>query len=188
MMTGLGDAFDAWGLRLWREADLSHTGPAWVLEAVRDVTALGGVTLRVSITLVAVGMLAWLRLRREAIVLALTVAGGWAFNTALKWLFSRERPSLVPHLTEAGGHSFPSGHSFNSAAGFIATALAFAALSPHRGVRLTLIAGALMLSALIAFSRVMLGVHYPTDILAGWLGGTGWAFMASALLHRPQTG
>jgi undecaprenyl-diphosphatase len=92
---------------------------------------------------------------------------------------------IVPHLTEAGGQSFPSGHSFNSAVVYIAIALAFAAMSPRRSVRWTLIISAVVLSIAIALSRVWLGVHFPTDVAAGWLGGAGWAFLASALLHKP---
>ena len=81
--------------------------------------------------------------------------------------------------------SFPSGHSFNSAVVFIAIALAFAAMSPRQSVRLTLIGSAVVLTLLVAISRVWLGVHFPSDVAAGWLGGAAWAFTASALLHRP---
>jgi undecaprenyl-diphosphatase len=91
----------------------------------------------------------------------------------------------VPHLAEAGGNSFPSGHSFASAMIYIGMALAFASMSKRHSVRYTLVASAMVLSMLIAWSRVMLGVHYPSDVAAGWLGGAGWAFLAAALLYRP---
>ena len=64
-------------------------------------------------------------------------------------------------------------------------ALAFAAMTSRHSVRATIVASAMIVSLLIAFSRVWLGVHYPTDVIAGWLGGAGWAFAASALLYRP---
>jgi len=83
------------------------------------------------------------------------------------------------------GNSFPSGHSFNGAVVYIAMALAFAAISRRETVRATLIAGALAVSLIVAWSRVWLGVHWPSDVIAGWLGGAGWAFLASALLYRP---
>ena len=178
--------FDAAGLQLWRTgADLRPRGPAGLIEAVRDYTALGGVLLRHVFAVFAIVALLFLRLRREAVLFALTVIGGWAVNSALKDLVGRPRPAIVPHLMDAGGLSFPSGHSFNAAVVYIAMALAFAALSPRRAVRWTIVGTATALTLLVAFSRVWLGVHFPSDAIAGWLGGAGWAFLASAILHRP---
>ena len=104
---------------------------------------------------------------------------------ALRRFLGRPRPEIVPHLTEAGGASFPSGHAFNSAVVYIAIALAFATLSARESVRLTIIGVAIVLSLLVAWTRVWLGVHFPSDVTAGWLGGAGWAFLAAALLQRP---
>ena len=160
-------------------------GPALLLEIVRDLTALGGVFLRHLFAIAAVVALLFLKLRREAVLFAMTVAGGWIANTAVKVLVGRERPQIVPHLTEAGGDSFPSGHAFNSAVVYIAMALAFAALSRRHSVRYVLIGAAMVISALVGWSRVLLGVHYPSDVVAGWLGGAGWAFLAAALLYKP---
>ena len=103
----------------------------------------------------------------------------------IKTLVGRPRPEIVPHLTEAGGASFPSGHAFNSAVVYIGIALAFATLSARESVRLTIIGTAIVLSLFIAWTRVWLGVHFPSDVVAGWLGGAGWAFLAAALLQRP---
>ena len=179
-------SIDSAGLLFWRSgADLTPDGPPWLLEAVRDLTALGGVLLRNLVVLGSLAALLFLRLRREAVLLAATVLGGWLVNSLVKFVVGRPRPMIVPHLTEAGGQSFPSGHSFNSAVVYIAIALAFAAMSPRRSVRWTLVGTAIVLSIAIAISRVWLGVHFPTDVAAGWLGGAGWAFLASALLHRP---
>lgn len=184
--TGAVVGFDAAGLQLWRTgADLRPRGPGWLIEAVRDYTALGGVLLRHIFAVAAVVALLFLRLRREAVLFVLTVVGGWIVNSLVKGLVGRPRPVIVPHLTEAGGLSFPSGHSFNSAVVYIAMALAFAALSHRRDVRWTIVGTAMGLTLLVALSRVWLGVHFPSDAIAGWLGGAGWAFTASALLHRP---
>ena len=186
VLGGRAAGFDAAGLRLFRTGiDLHPRGAPWLTEAVRDYTALGGVLLRHLIAVAALVGLLFLRLRREATLLALTIVGGWVVNSGLKLLVGRPRPDLVPHLTEAGGLSFPSGHSFNSAVVFIAIALAFAALSPRRSVRATIVLAAMLLTLMVALSRVWLGVHYPSDAIAGWLGGAGWAFLASALLYRP---
>ena len=186
VLGGRSAEFDAAGLRLFRTGiDLHPRGAPWLSEAVRDYTALGGVLLRHIVAIGALVALLFLRLRREAMLLALTIVSGWAVNSAIKALVGRPRPELVSHLTEAGGSSFPSGHSFNSAVVYIAIALAFAALSPRQSVRATIVLAAMVLTGLIAFSRVWLGVHYPSDVIAGWLGGAGWAFAASALLYRP---
>ncbi|MFD2578597.1 phosphatase PAP2 family protein [Novosphingobium colocasiae] len=183
--TGHAETIDQLGLLFWRDATLAPSGPKWLLEAVRDVTGLGGVLLRNLFGLAAISALLFLRLRREAVLFALTVASGWLVNSLVKHLVGRARPEIVPHLTEAGGNSFPSGHSFNSAVVYIAMALAFAALSSRAAVRHTVICAALVVSLAIAWTRVWLGVHWPSDVIAGWLGGTGWAFLASAVLYRP---
>jgi undecaprenyl-diphosphatase len=185
-LTGRTVAVDALGLQLWRTGpDLAPRGPRWLLEAIRDLTAMGGILLRHLCVIGALTALLFLRLQREALVLAWTVLGGWLLNSAMKYLVARERPTIVPHLTEASGNSFPSGHSFNSAVVFLAIALAFAAMSARRSVRWTIIGSAIGLTWAISCSRVWLGVHFPSDVIAGWLGGAGWAFMAAALLDRP---
>ncbi len=181
--TGRSAALDSAGLLFWRHSDLTPRGPGFLLEAARDVTALGGVLLRNLIALGAVAALLFLRLRREAILLGSIVMLGWLLGWSLKMLIGRARPEIVPHLMHAGGASFPSGHSFNSAVVYIGIALAFAAMSQRASVRLTLITAAIVLSLAVAWSRVWLGVHFPTDVVAGWLGGAGWAFLAAALLQ-----
>lgn len=186
VLAGRTGGFDAFGLlAARREGDLQFAGTHLMLEMVRDTTALGGVLLRNLFAIAAVVALLFLSLRREAVLFALTVTGGWIANSALKGIVGRERPQIVPHLMEAGGESFPSGHSFNSAVVYIAMALAFASMSARHSVRYTLIGSAMVLSAMIAWSRVMLGVHFPSDVTAGWLGGAGWAFLAAALLYKP---
>ncbi len=183
---GRTGGFDEAGLTMFRSA--GHVDSPWhpkVIEAIRDVTAMGGVLLRNLFAIGAVVALLFLSLRREAVLFALTVSLGWLANTGLKQLVGRERPQIVTHLMEAGGESFPSGHSFNAAVVYIAMAIAFAALSRRHSVRYTLIGAAIVLSALVAWSRVLLGVHFPSDVTAGWLGGAGWAFLAAALLYKP---
>jgi undecaprenyl-diphosphatase len=182
----LTGGYDHWGLMLYRTgADYHPRGGSYLHEAIRDVTALGGVTLSTAMTVAAVVALLFLRLRREATLFAATVLFGWMVNNLMKWLVGRPRPQIVPHLTEAGGNSFPSGHSFASAMIYIGMAIAFASMSRRHSVRYTMIGSAMVASLLIAWSRVMLGVHFPSDVTAGWLGGAGWAFLAAALLYEP---
>jgi len=183
---GMTDSFDRAGLLLWRTgADLRFGGAPWLAEAVRDITALGGTVLRIVFSIAALTALLLLGMKREAVLMLATLLSGALVEVALKALVGRPRPKIVPHLTEAAGMSFPSGHSFNSALGFIAIALAFATLSNRRAVRWTIIGSAIAASMFVALSRVWLGVHYPSDAIAGWLGGAGWAFLAAALLYKP---
>ena len=182
----LTQPFDDAGLEMFRTgADRHLVGPRLFAESVRDVTALGGVLLRNLFAIAAVVALLFLRLRREAVLFVVTVGLGWIVNSGLKLLVGRARPDIVPHLMEAGGNSFPSGHSFNSAVIYIAMALAFASLSHRASVRYTLVATGMVVSAAIAWSRVLLGVHFPSDVIAGWLGGAGWAMLSAALFYRP---
>ena len=183
---GHAAGIDQAGLLFWRDPDLNPRGSARLAESVRDVTALGGILLRNLFAILAIVALLFMRLRREAALLFLTVTLAWIVNSAIKGLVGRPRPEIVPHLMDAGGNSFPSGHSFNAAVVYISMALAFAALSNRQSVRMTVIALAIVASMAIAWSRVWLGVHWPTDVIAGWLGGAGWAFLASALLYRPS--
>ena len=182
---GSTEGFDHSGLLLYRAGvDLQPLGGNMLEEAVRDVTALGGFLLSTLAGGAAAIALLFLRLRREAMLFTITVVLGWALNAGMKLLVGRERPTLVPHLTEAAGYSFPSGHNFASAMIYIGMALAFASLSSRHSVRYTLIGSAMIISALIAWSRVMLGVHFPSDVIAGWTGGAAWAFTAAALLYE----
>ena len=187
VMRGGTVSFDEAGLFLWRNADLSPIGSAHTLEIVRDITSLGGVFLRHLFAIAAILSLIMMGMRRTAWHLTLIVSLGWTANSGLKALFSRPRPDIVPHLMGASGNSFPSGHSFNAAVVYVSIALIFAAMSQRTAVRYLLIASALLLSIMIAWSRVWLGVHWPTDVIAGWLGGVGWAFFMTAILGRRRT-
>lgn len=184
VLTGKSADIDRSGLLLWRGADLHPLGPAGLLEPIRDITALGGVLLRSLAVLATFAGLWMVQARRPAAVLLLTVLSGWIANSLLKHLFARPRPDIVPHLAEAGGMSFPSGHSFNGALVYLAIALALAARSDRAIVRCSLVSAAAGLSLSIAFTRIWLGVHWPSDVIAGWLAGAGWAFAVAALFHR----
>ena len=153
-------------------------------EAMRDVTALGGVTVMVLVTIV--GVLAFLmhRKRWHAGVLAATVLLADVSSEVLKHIYDRPRPDLVPHGSYVYSSSFPSGHSTMSAATFLTLAMLIASLEPNRGVKIMVYLLAVALVLAIGFSRVYLGVHWPSDVLAGWSLGAAWALAAWTALLR----
>jgi undecaprenyl-diphosphatase len=181
MTSGASAGFDDAGMRLWREAGGAPLGPDWLTAAFLIITDSGDGWVRYGLALLAAGAALAAQRGRLAAAVALAAFTAPLFNRAMKLAFARPRPDLVPHLTGGGGNAFPSGHSFNAAAAYLAAALALGALT---GRTRPLLALALAWSALVAFSRVWLGVHWPTDALAGWLGGLGWTLAVFAALER----
>lgn len=181
MTNGLLSPFDRAGLLIWRGP---NPPSEFVLESVRDLTALGGVLLRNLFAIVAVAALVILQRFRAATWVFTTVAVGWALNSAAKLIVYRARPDFLSHWTEAVGPSFPSGHSFNGAVVCLALGLVFSGFERSAPLRRLIVGTAIVLSLAVAWSRVWLGVHYPSDVIAGWLGGAGWVCLSAALASR----
>lgn len=150
-------------------------GPRWVQELGRDVTALGSIGVLSLFTLAAIGFLGVMGRWRTALLVAFGVVGGQALSSLLKLGFDRPRPDLVPVEVYVYTASFPSGHAMMSAVAYLTlgTLLARATPSP-RGKAYILLCG-LVLTVLVGLSRLYLGVHWPSDVLAGWLMGAAWA-------------
>jgi undecaprenyl-diphosphatase len=159
-------------------------GPPWFEEAMRDVTALGGVTFLTLATLSVAAYLAFRQRRRLALLTLLTIGGAQLANEVVKDIFQRARPDLVPHGTAPYSSSFPSGHAMMAMVTFLTLALVLGALEPRRRTRAFLLGLAALMAALVGISRVYLGVHWPTDIAGGWALGASWAFCASLLFHH----
>ena len=153
-------------------------------EAMRDVTALGGFTVVTLVTLV--GVLAFLihRRWRQAAILAGAVGLAEISSETLKTFYGRPRPELVPHGAYVYSASFPSGHSTLSAATFLTLAMLIASLEPRRAAKVMVYILALVLVVSIGVSRVYLGVHWPSDVLAGWCLGAAWALAAWFVLVK----
>jgi undecaprenyl-diphosphatase len=184
--SGASAGFDRAGLLMWRRGPtLMPIGPAWLTHLMRSVTLLGNSRERLAIACLAFLILLFRRHIRAAVILAATAIPAIAIDSCLKLLFARPRPMIVPHLASYSQLSFPSGHSFNGSATYIGIALAAAAIAPRE--RIPMITVGLILSLAIAFSRVWLGVHYPTDVIAGLLGGAGWALLVWAALGPPNS-
>ncbi|TPG40654.1 phosphatase PAP2 family protein [Sphingomonas koreensis] len=151
------------------------TGPAWVAKAMIDITALGGVTVLVLLVTVVTGLLATLRLWVTAgLVLAATISGSIAVDL-VKQTVGRVRPQVIDHLVQISSASFPSGHSANSAIVYLTMATLLTQIIERAATRWYVVIVAVLLVTAIGCSRVYLGVHWPSDVLAGWSFGTLWA-------------
>ena len=158
--------------------DLSDPlGPAWVEELGRDITALGGIGILTFRSLWVVGFLILMTTPSAALVLFIVVLGGLAVSQLLKWQFGRARPELVPHETHVYSASFPSGHAMLSAATYLTLAAFLARVHAQRRMKAYFLIVAILVTVAIGISRVYLGVHWPTDVLAGWTLGACWAIL-----------
>lgn len=152
-------------------------GPQWVEEMVRDATSLGSATILILLVLFTSVFLVLTDKRRDAIILLLASASGTLVSQSLKGLYERERPDLVAHMAEVMTLSFPSGHSMLSAIVFLTLGTIVAQGQQSRRVKTYIIFTAVFLTVLVGFSRVYLGVHWPSDVLAGWAAGSAWAML-----------
>ena len=188
VMRGETSAFDRLIITALRDpADLGVTrGPRWLGSAMIDITALGGTTILTAITIIVAVHLLIARKARLALLVAIGVTGGAIGSTLLKALVARPRPDIVRHLVEVDTMSFPSGHAMNSAIVYLTLAALLARSQRSRSIRAYLMAVAFALTLTIGFSRVYLGVHWPSDVVAGWSVGAAWALLMSLLASRLQ--
>ncbi len=178
---GEGDtrAFDLTILYALRTpGDLSRPiGPDWLNVAATDVTSLGSTTVLGIIVILVCGLFLSFRRWREALALLLASGGGLVITTVLKDLFQRDRPPAILHAVRAINASFPSGHAALSATVFLTLGALIAHFAERRRGRVYALAAAVILSLVVGCSRVYLGVHWPTDVLAGWCVGAAWALL-----------
>ncbi|WP_281981743.1 phosphatase PAP2 family protein [Thalassorhabdomicrobium marinisediminis] len=179
VVEGSTTALDRDILLLLRNAgDLSDPiGPWWLEEMGRDLTALGGVAVLTLLTVV-VGVYFALRMRfAQALYLWVAVGGGILLSSFAKNFFDRARPDLVPHGSLVHTSSFPSGHSMMAAVCYLTLGVLLARAQPSARMRFYVMTVAILMTLLVGISRVYLGVHWPTDVAAGWLGGAFWAVL-----------
>jgi undecaprenyl-diphosphatase len=181
--------FDTWLLLALRvPGDTTDPlGPAWIEEMFRDFTALGGVGVLSLLTLISVGYLWLMGQRRVALFLLFAILGGLLLSSMLKSGFDRPRPDLVSHGSHIYTSSFPSGHSMLSAVVYLTGGALLAMVHSAHRVRVYLVGCSILTTLLVGVSRVYLGVHWPSDVLAGWAAGAAWAaacWLVAQWLHE----
>ena len=151
-------------------------GPPWFEEAVRDVTSLGSFTVLGFVLLVTVLYFALSGKPKTAMFVGFSVVGGTILSTVLKDLFDRPRPDMAA-AARVFTASFPSGHATMSAVVYLTLGLLLAEAMPMRRLKAYFVGLGIFMTVVVGVSRIYLGVHFPTDVIAGWSLGAAWALV-----------
>lgn len=183
-------AFDNAVLMLFRQPGQPDQpiGPSWVTEAVRDLTSLGSYSVLTLIVVLTVGYLLLAGRKATALLITVAVVGGSIISTVLKAVIDRPRPDLTG-VVEVFTASFPSGHSVTSAVTYLTIGAVLAGTTQSWRMRIFYVGAATFVTLLVGLTRLYLGVHYPTDVVAGWCLGAAWAllcFMVGSALDRRE--
>ena len=154
-------------------------GPAWLEEMMRDLTALGSYAFIIMLVAASIGYLLLVRKYALSALMLAAVVGGMLISNVLKHGFDRARPDLE-HAAQVFSPSFPSGHATLSAVTFLTLGGLLTRTNEDWGVKVYFLIVAILLTIVVGISRVYLGVHYPSDVLAGWCIGTAWALLCWA--------
>ncbi|MBM6593805.1 phosphatase PAP2 family protein [Microvirga pudoricolor] len=163
-------------------------GPGWLEEAARDITALGGTTILLLVTFAAIVYLLMAGKKAAAVLVFVTVDGGLLLSNGLKMLFDRPRPDLVAHAVRVYTASFPSGHAMLSAVVYLTLGALLTRIVKRRRIKVFFMGLAIFLTLMVGSSRVYLGVHWPSDVLAGWCVGAAWASLCWFIALQLQRG
>ena len=183
--------FDNYILKSLREpGDVSQPAfPGWVTKAMEDITSLGSATIIVLFTILVIGYLLIQKKYYWLWLVLIATIGGAILVWGLKEFIGRTRPTVVTHLLQENSLSFPSGHSMMSAIVYLTQATLLSKIQENRKAKIYIISTALLLTFLIGISRVYIGVHYPTDVIAGWVAGISWALLCwyvASILERKR--
>lgn len=186
VMEGDTQAFDVAILRSLRDAadPARPIGPAWMETALVDITALGSPVVLGLIVVIITGYLLLEARYKTALIVAMTAITSEVLDEFLKLVFARPRPTVVPHLRTVVTASFPSGHAMESAIIYLTLGALLMRVVEGRLTKIYTMAVAMFLTLLVGVSRVFLGVHYPTDVVGGWMLGFLWAALTFLVTRR----
>lgn len=153
-------------------------GPPWLEETVTEITSLGGYPILVAVVAAVAGYLLVVRMFGPALYVVLSVGAGTVLSQILKMLYDRPRPDIVDHLVATHTASFPSGHATMSTVVYLTLAALIVRLVDQTRVRIYVISVAALVAILVGLSRIYLGVHWPSDVAAGWALGVAWACLS----------
>lgn len=172
--------FDNGLLLLFRQpGDVSAPiGPSWLAQSVVEITTLGGYPVLVTLVTAIAGFLLVYRKFGPAIFMVAAIVSGTVVSHLLKIVYDRPRPDIVDHLVATHTASFPSGHATMSAVVYLTLATMIVRLVDDVAVRIYVILMAVLLTFMVGMSRIYLGVHWPSDVIAGWALGTAWACLS----------
>ncbi|MEO8051965.1 MAG: phosphatase PAP2 family protein [Acidobacteriota bacterium] len=173
-------------LALRHPGDLQPIGSPALLNAARDITALGSPAILGLITAALSLFLALDGKKRMALFVFGSITSGLLASVLLKDSFERPRPDIVSHEVYASSSSFPSGHSMMSALTYLTLGALLARSQQRKFLKAYFLLIAVFLTVLIGATRVYLGVHWPTDVLAGWTAGAVWALLCWLLARWLQ--
>lgn len=154
--------------------DSDLLGPSFIEEIIHNITVLGSTTALTLISLVFLGYLLLGNRHNDSVFLLISVSGGILINALLKIFFNRPRPDLVPHEVIVFTASFPSGHAMMSMITYVTIATILGRIHSQPGFNTFFYFIAILLTTLVGTSRIYLGVHWPTDVIAGWITGLLW--------------
>jgi undecaprenyl-diphosphatase len=161
-------------------------GLMWFQEMVRDVSALGSTFVLTFAVLVVAGYLWIIGAPQKAAFLVVAVSLGALLNRLIKLAVDRPRPQIVEHVSYVSNESFPSGHAANSAIVYLVLGMLLARVETSYAAKAFVFCVCLLLTLIIGLSRVYLGVHWPSDVVAGWLVGAAWALLCWYVLLQMQ--
>lgn len=185
-----GQAFDQMVLHWMQPVAGQPRGPWWLHEAAADITSLGGIAVLTLFAVVALGMLLILRKWLSALLLLIGLAGGVALSEGLKALFQRERPPAAFQAVETLNASFPSGHALLSTVFYLTVAVMMTRAFPRRRLKAYVLGVGMVFALMVGLTRVYLGAHWASDVMAGWCVGAAWAmalWLVSYAIERRQT-
>ncbi|GAA0646313.1 phosphatase PAP2 family protein [Brevundimonas lenta] len=181
-----GQAFDQMVLHWLQPVPGQPRGPWWLQEAAADLTSLGGISVLTLFALIAVAFLLIQRKQLSALLLVVGLAGGVALSEGLKAFFERERPPAAYQAVETLNASFPSGHTLLSTVFYLTLGVMLTRAFPKRRLKAFVLGCAMLIALLIGLTRVYLGAHWASDVIAGWCAGAAWAMALWLVAYAVQ--